>query len=109
MCDNDLTLPSVGQQCGKLLNSELLSRLDSQLCHLSEEQRGDVVSLLHSYHSLFGDVLSRTNVLEHDIDVGGAKPIKQHAYHCAIEKRGKMKAEVNYLIENGLAEPSNSP
>lgn len=105
-CDDDMTLPSVGQQCGRLSNSEFLSKMDSHLCHLSAEQRDDVVILRNSYLSLFGDVPLCTNVLKHDIDVSGAKPIKQHAYRCPVNKREQMKIEVSYLPENGLAEPS---
>lgn len=52
---------------------------------------------------------SRTTVIEHDIDVGDAKPIKQHAYRCSVEKRDIMKREVAHLLENGLAKPSSSP
>lgn len=68
----------------------------------------DIFTLTSSYPTLFGDVPSRTTVLEHDIDVGDAKPIKQHAYHCSMEKRDIMKQEVCYLLENGLAKPSSS-
>ena len=50
-----------------------------------------------------------TSVCEHDMDVGDAVPIKQHAYCCPIAKRDLMKKEVEYLVENGLARPSCSP
>ena len=48
-------------------------------------------------------------MLVHDIDMGNATPIKQHAYHCPLAKTEAMKKEVNYLVENGLAKPSCSP
>lgn len=48
-------------------------------------------------------------MLAHDIDVGGAKSIKQHAYRVNPEKRALMQKEVEYMVENGIAEPSNSP
>lgn len=48
-------------------------------------------------------------MLEHDIDVGGAAPIKQHAYYCSLQKREMMRAEVEYLLSNNLAKPSYSP
>lgn len=108
VCNDDLGLPSAGQQCGRLLNSELLPDMNSRLPHLSNQQRDDIITLLHSYPSLFGDVPSRTTVLEHDTDVGNSKPIKQHAYRCPMDKREKMKGEVKYLLHNGLAEPSKS-
>uniref|UniRef100_A0A8C9WWB2 Integrase catalytic domain-containing protein n=1 Tax=Sander lucioperca TaxID=283035 RepID=A0A8C9WWB2_SANLU len=38
-------------------------------------------------------VPSRTSVLEHDINVGDAAPIKQHSYRCPLAKRETMKRE----------------
>lgn len=107
--EEDFEEPCVAQQCGRLSNSEFMSRLGANLSYLSGEQLSDILGLLHSYPSLFGDTPSRTGVLEHDIDVGSAAPIKQHAYRCPLTKREAMKKEVNYLVENGLAKPSFSP
>ncbi|KAK2895729.1 hypothetical protein Q8A73_015217 [Channa argus] len=45
----------------------------------------------------------------HDIDVGGHKPIKQHAYRVHPTKRTVMQQEVKYLLDHGFAVPSNSP
>ncbi|CAI5669654.1 unnamed protein product [Oreochromis niloticus] len=107
--DDDLHMLSEGQQCGRLANSAYLAEVTAHLSHLSPSQCEDVLSLLHSYPSLFGDVPSRTSVCEHDINVGDATPIKQHAYRCPMGKREVMKKEVSYLVENGLAQPSHSP
>ncbi|KAK7926200.1 hypothetical protein WMY93_008510 [Mugilogobius chulae] len=107
--EEDLEEPCVAQQCGRLSNSEFMSSLGARLSYLSEDQLGDIVALLQSYPSLLGDTPSRTSVLEHDIDVCSAAPIKQHAYRCPLPKREAMKKEVQYLLENGLAKPSHSP
>lgn len=37
------------------------------------------------------------SLLQHDIDVGGCLPIKQHAYHVNPTKRAEMQKEVEYL------------
>ena len=66
------------QQTPRLSNSEMLKDLLSLMPHLSASQRHDLVSLILDFKCLFGDSPSRTNVLEHDIDVGDARPIKQH-------------------------------
>lgn len=58
---------------------------------------------------MLNDVPSRTTVLEHDIDVGNATPIKQHPYLCSPAKKEVMKKELDHLIENGFAKPSRSP
>lgn len=99
----------VSNSAARLANSEFLSNLDSHLSHLPEQHRVDIVGLIYSYPTLFSDVPSCTNVLQDDIDVGSSTPIKQHAYCCPVDKREKMKAEVEYLLRHGLAKPSHSP
>lgn len=47
-------------------------------------------------------------MLFHDIDVGDAAPIKQHPYRVNPRKRDIMKAVVEYMLRNGLVEPSQS-
>ncbi len=64
----------------------------------------EVIELITSFPSLFSDVPSQTRVLQHDIDVQDAKPIKQHAYRMNVVKRSAMKKETDYLLENGLAQ-----
>lgn len=68
-----------------------------------------MIDLVESYPNLFSDVPSGTSVIQHDIEVGNAVPIKQHAYCCPVGKREIIKCEVNYLVENGFAKKSNSP
>lgn len=48
-------------------------------------------------------------MLQHDIDVRGAKPIKQHPYRVNEIKRTAMKTETDYLLKNDLARHSYSP
>ncbi len=76
---------------------------------MTDPQRRDIKELISSFHSLFHDVPSCTTILKHDIDVGNAVPVKQHAYRVNALKRSVMKTEVKYLLENGLAKPSCSP
>ena len=57
---------------------------------------------------LFSDVPTQTDLLEHDIDVGDAEPIRQCFYRVPIEKKESQDKEVQYLLDNNLAEPSFS-
>ena len=57
---------------------------------------------------LFSDVPTQTDLLKHDIDVGGAEPIRQRFYRVPIEKKESQNEEVQYLLDNNLAEPSFS-
>lgn len=63
---------SIPQPCARLSRSELLSDLLSRLSHLR--------TVIQDFPSLFGDVPSQTNVLQHDIQVSVNKPLKQQAY-----------------------------
>ena len=94
---------------GRLKNSEMLATLPNHLSHLTAKQQSDIVSLVHEYPEIFRDVPSRTNVLQHDIDVGSSLPIKQHPYRVNPTKRAILRQETDYLLSNKLAEPSVSP
>lgn len=92
-----------------LNNSEFLNSLQEQLSYLDAGQKRDIIGLIQNYLVLFNDVPSCTSVLQHDIDVGLASPVKQHAYHRSVDKRNAMKAEVEYLLQNNFAKSSKSP
>lgn len=96
------------QTGGRLQNSAVLKDLPSFLAHLSPDQSKQIIQLMHRFESLFSDMPGRTSVLEHDIDVGQAKPIKQHPYRVNPTKRN-MKFEVEYMLQHGLARHSQSP
>ncbi len=51
----------------------------------------------------------RTTMLTHDIDVGESHPVKQHPYRVNPRKRDIMRSEVEYMLQHGLAVPSQSP
>ncbi|KAI2655643.1 Transposon Ty3-I Gag-Pol polyprotein [Labeo rohita] len=93
---------------GRLLNSLILNDLDLHLNHLTLTQKRDIVELIENSPSLFCDIPSQTTVLQRDIDVGYANPIKQHPYRLNPRKRELMKAEVDYLHRNNFASPSQS-
>ena len=48
------------------------------------------------------------HLLEHDIEVGEAKPIKQRFYRVSADKHKYLDAEIKYMLENNIAEPSSS-
>lgn len=95
------------QQCARLPNSDAkLSKRHIFLSHLPQQQQEDAENLIQAYTTLSGDTLSRTTVLEHDVDVKDAAPIKQHAYQVNFPKRELIKQEVDQLVKYGLAKPS---
>ena len=77
--------------------------------HLCAGKQVDLVTMICGFPSSFQDVPSRTNVLEHDVDVGGAAPVRQHPYRVNAHKRELMRKEARYLLENDMAKLSSSP
>ena len=94
---------------GRLKNSEILNDLPSYLSHLSESEATDLMALFESHESLFSDIPRCTTAIVHDIEVENSKPIRQHPYRANPLKREVMKQEVKFMLENNIAEASNSP
>lgn len=107
--DDGLKFGSSFLKSPRLSNSKMIEKLPSQLAHLTQDQCNDIVSLVDSFPSLFNDIPTCTTVIEHDIDVGGARPIKQHPYRANPVKRDMMRSEVEYMLQNGFAKCSSSP
>nr|XP_033964458.1 uncharacterized protein LOC117465610 [Pseudochaenichthys georgianus] len=100
--------PDDGLLRGRLKNSESLANLGGMLGHLTEPRRTELVDLVKNYPCLFGDTPSRTHLIEHDIEVGDAKPVRQRFYRMSPDKREHLEAEVKYMLENNIAEPCAS-
>lgn len=94
---------------GRLNNSRQLKQLMSLFTHLSCHQQAEMTDLIHSHLKLFSETPTRTNLIEHDIGVGDAVPILQRFYRASIDKKDKLSLEVEYMLDNGIAEHSSSP
>ena len=62
--------------------------------HLSSEQANDLKKLLVEFVDVFSDTPPQTNVMQHDVDEGDAKPIKQHPYRLGPIKEELIDKEV---------------
>ena len=93
----------------RLQNSQILGDLNAKLAHLSPDESCDVEALIKGYGNLFPDVPSRTDVIEHDVDVGDSSPIKQNPYRMNPFKHEAMRNEIAYMLENNIIERSSSP
>ena len=78
--EDGLELRHMLQQYERLCNSGMLKKLPSQMEHLDNDQTNDVILLINRFLNVFHEVPSRTSILEHDVDVGNAAPIRQHPY-----------------------------
>ena len=90
------------QQPIKLQNSQILNDLGTKLSHLPSVQRKE------QYREVFPDVPSKTNLIEHDVDVGDSAPIKQHPYRVSPMKKELLDKEVQYMLKNDIIEESQS-
>ena len=96
------------QQPIKLQNSQILNDLGTKLSHLPPVQRKELTEVITQYREVFPDVPSKTNLIEHDVDVGDSAPIKQHPYRVSPMKKELLDKEVRYMLENDIIEESQS-
>ena len=96
------------QQPIKLQNSQILNDLGNKLSHLPLVQRKELAEVITQYREVFPDVPSKTNLIEHDVDVGDSAPIKQHPYRVSPMKKELLDKEVQYMLKNDIIEESQS-
>ena len=96
------------QQPIKLQNSQILNDLGNKLSHLPLVQRKELAEVITQYREVFPDVPSKTNLIEHDVDVGDSAPIKQHPYRVSPMKKDLLDKEVQYMLKNDIIEESQS-
>ena len=94
------------------LNAQLEDLLGRCSNDLSEQQRGVVEKLLKSYSHLFAkdnSDLGSTNVVEHEINVGNARPIKEPLRRLPFHATETVDKHVEEMLRDGIIEPSSSP
>jgi hypothetical protein len=55
------------------------------------------------------DDVGRTDLLEHEIDTGNSKPIKQKQFKIPQAVQGILEEQIKDMVKNNLIEPSSSP
>lgn len=77
--------------------------------NLSEIQRTKLNSIIDIFPSYDRDGLGKTSMIQHSIDVGDTKPVKQRHWPVspAIEKL--MFQEIDHMLSLGVIEESTSP
>ncbi|KAJ8019449.1 hypothetical protein HOLleu_41054 [Holothuria leucospilota] len=108
LSNDEIKANNVPDMCIKLQNSDVLKNLDQKLSHLDHKEKSEMKSLIYEYACLFSDDPTRTNLIEHDVDVGDATPIKQHPYRVNPRKRQHLRDEVRYMLDHDIIEPSYS-
>lgn len=72
----------------------------------SQKQQLNAINLFPNFEK---DGLGRTGLIKHEIDVGGAKPIKQKFYPVSPAVERLMFQEIDRMLSLGVIEESSSP
>ena len=77
-----------------------------------EADRGLIQAMLFEYRDVFSRDdrdIGRTDLVQHHVDTGDAKPIKQSPRRLPPGHRRELEKQVLDLLDRGLIEPSDSP
>ena len=80
--------------------------------HLSDKDKESLYAVLLEYADLFAsspDDFGRTSKVQHNIDTGGAQPIRQARRRIPQAHREEAKALIQGMMEKKVMQPSNSP
>lgn len=80
--------------------------------NLTPEQIEKLKELLRKHKAIFPESSSElgcTHLVEHTIDTGQSKPIRQYPYRIPLARRLAAEAEIKDMAERGLIEHSTSP
>jgi len=92
-----------------LKNSIILDNPECKLVHLAAVEAASITSLIQEHRDLFSDTPRLCTLLEHDIEMLGAQPIRQAPYRLSSDKKKFLQAEIRRLQDQGLIRPSLSP
>lgn len=76
---------------------------------LSQVQRNQLATVIEQFPSSEKLGLGRTSLLNHAIDIGEAKPVKQRFYSVSPAVQKDMYRELDRMLDLGVIEESQSP
>ena len=105
---SDDTLPCATEDRSQVLLDTLQWKTDS----LSESEHMKLKELLSEYQDVFAldnSELSSTDLVQHHIETGDVKPIRQHPRRIPFALREKVDEMVQDMLEQGVIQHSQSP
>ena len=90
------------------LNKYIIQNIGS----LEEKEESDLIDLIHHFEEIFAlddKELTQTNLVEHQIDTGDARPIKTRCRPIPYAYREKVALMIQDYLERGIIRGSNSP
>ncbi len=97
--------------CPAVVPSHLQSLYAESARDLREAEQRELAELLRAYGDVFSTGptdLSRTNLVQHDIQTRPGPPVKQQPRRMAFEKQQSADEQIQQNLDTGLASPSNS-
>ena len=95
----------------KDLEKELFSKINFGK-HLTSEQKVQLERLLGKKSEVFQlsvDDVGLTDLIEHEIDTGDHKPIRQRQYRIPATVSAEVDKQISEMLRNGIIEESQSP
>jgi hypothetical protein len=86
-----------------------VQNLPSYLTDLYEQLVAELLSEYRDAFSKDDNDVGRTELVEHVIETGDARPVKQPPRRVPIAFQGEEKATIEKLLEQGTIRPSTSP
>ena len=116
-CVNSCRVFSTGameteQIVGRELPQNPRSLYGRSVAHLNTQQATEVYQLLSEFSDTFSEGahdLGRTDLVKHQINTGGAAPIRQPPRRLPFAKRDEANKAVGEMHKQGIIEPSKSP
>ncbi|MCG7869005.1 MAG: retroviral-like aspartic protease family protein, partial [Candidatus Thiodiazotropha taylori] len=94
------------------LPDHLRNLVDESSANLCTGEKEKLQCLIHEFQDIFvgpDGQLGQTNLAEHFIDTGDAKPFKLPARRIPMFKMPVVNKELDRMLENDVIEPSSSP
>lgn len=89
---------------------EQVDTIPNILSDLTPEQSLEIEKIALSFKTSSDDLpLTRTNILEHEIDTGDSEPIRQRYHSVSPYVQAEMDKELERMIRLGVIQPSESP
>jgi hypothetical protein len=101
-----------GELLSKAVPSHLQDLFERSIVHLSSNDQEKLQELLTKYQDIFAksnDDLLQTDRVQHRINTGTAKPIRQTPRRLPLGKREIEKADIDNMLDRKVIEPSKSP
>ena len=88
---------------------EILLSLPDDITPTQKEQLLAILSYYVEAIATSPEDLGHTTVMQHHIDTGDAKPIRQHARRVPLPRREMVHTLLNEMLTKGIISPSKSP